>query len=90
MLEVIDDLYQISYRDSVLNLRPKEYDLLKVLIENTDKVLSKSDLIRQIWPDKDVRSRVVDTNISRLRTKLKESGHPGILVVNKRGYRLIE
>tara|TARA_B100002052_G_scaffold115452_1_gene106217 strand:- start:3 stop:275 length:273 start_codon:yes stop_codon:yes gene_type:complete len=90
MLEIIDDLYQISYRDSVLNLRPKEYDLLKVLIENGDKLLSKSDLIKKVWPDKDVGSRVVDTNISRLRAELKRTGHPGILVVSKRGYRLIE
>ena len=90
MLLVCDELlFQITYNNKILRLRPKEYDLLKILIENSHRILSKSQLIDIVWPHLPKNSRVVDTNVSRLRTKLKILGHPGIYVSSKRGYRLI-
>ena len=90
MLLVCDELlFQITYDSKILRLKPKEYELLKILIKNSNRILSKSQLIEIIWPHLAKNSRVVDTNISRLRSKLKKLGHPGISVSSKRGYRLI-
>jgi len=71
-----------------LKLTPKEYDVLKLLIDNSYKVMSKTEIISEIWPVKKLNSRVVDTYISRIRKKLTNLGHPGIKVLNKRGYIL--
>jgi len=89
MLKIYEDLYEISFNDKTLELTPKEYELLKILIKESNKLLSKSELRELLWPKKDLKSRVVDTYISRVRKKLKIFGHPGIMVQSKRGYRLI-
>tara|TARA_B100000965_G_C19470552_1_gene703891 strand:- start:1 stop:273 length:273 start_codon:yes stop_codon:yes gene_type:complete len=89
MLKVYEDLYQISYNNNFLSLTPKEYDVLKILINKSHKLISKNELKKKIWSNKITNSRVVDSCICRIRKKLKELGHPGIYVKFKRGYRLI-
>ena len=89
MLKVKEEIYEISYNNEVIDLTPKEYELLKTLIYQSHKVISKSEITEQIWPNKTPKSRVVDTYVSRIRKKLKRFGHPGIMVQSKRGYRLI-
>ena len=90
MLEIDDDLFEISYKNKVLNLCYKEYELLKLLINNSDKILSRDEIIDNFWNGKQFKSRIVDTYICRIRGKVKKFGHPGILAVKKRGFRLIE
>ncbi|MFL2653509.1 MAG: winged helix-turn-helix domain-containing protein [Dehalococcoidia bacterium] len=89
MLEINENYYQIICKDKILELTPKEYDVLKLLIDNSYKVTSKSEIISELWPKVELNSRVVDTYVSRIRKKLINLGHPGIRVQNKRGYILI-
>ena len=89
MLKVSEAKYEISYRDEVIDLTPKEYDLLKIFIHQSHKVISKSEITKLIWPEKVLKSRVDDSYVSRIRKKLNKLGHPGIKVITKRGYRLI-
>ena len=44
MLKIYEDLYEISFNDKTLELTPKEYELLKILIKESNKLLSKSEL----------------------------------------------
>ncbi|MBA31399.1 MAG: hypothetical protein CL748_02580 [Chloroflexi bacterium] len=90
MLEIDENLFEISYENKVLKLCYKEYELLKLLINNPNKILSRDEIIDNFWRDKQIKSRVVDTYICRIRGKLKKYGHPGILAVKKRGFRLLE
>lgn len=90
MLEIDDNLFEISYENKVLKLCYKEYELLKLLINNPNKILSKDEIVDNFWRGKQIKSRVVDTYICRIRGKLKKYGHPGILAVKKRGFRLLE
>ena len=69
MLKVYDDLYQISYNNSFLNLTPKEYDVLKILINKSHKLISKNELKKKIWSNKITNSRVIDSCICRIRKK---------------------
>ena len=80
----------VTYKNKLLNLCYKEYELLKLLINNSDKILSRDEIIDNFWNGKQFKSRIVDTYICRIRGKLKKFGHPGILAVKKRGFRLIE
>ena len=56
-------------------LTVKEFDLLTLLIENKDKVLTRETLLNSIWNiDVDVESRTVDVHIRTLRQKLGPYG----------------
>lgn len=55
-------------------LTNKEYDLLILLINNTNKVMSRNDILNEVWGyDYDAGTNVVDVYISYLRNKLNEN-----------------
>lgn len=57
-----------------LDLSPKEFDLLRVLAERSGEVLSKRDLLAEVWREPYGGSeRTVDVHLSWLRKKLGES-----------------
>ncbi len=65
-------------------LTKKEYEILKLLLENQSKVFSREDILGRVWGgDVIVTDRTVDVNITRLRTKL---GKFGPNLKNKTGY----
>lgn len=63
--------------DQVLNLSRIEYAILTLLLKNINTYVSRSEIHRSVWPDENAvaNERVVDTNISRLRKKLGETGN---------------
>lgn len=70
--------------DREVLLTPKVFDTLLVLIENCRHVLTKKELMQQIWPDSFVEENNLAQNISILRKAL---GEDYIQTVPKRGYR---
>jgi two-component system alkaline phosphatase synthesis response regulator PhoP len=75
---------RLIINDERVELTKKEYEILKVLLENQGKVFSREDLLMRIWgQDVIVTERTVDVNITRLRTKL---GEYGTCLRNKTGY----
>jgi two-component system, OmpR family, alkaline phosphatase synthesis response regulator PhoP len=74
-----------------VQLAPMEYALLCALIDHRGAVMSRHDLMREVWDyDATVVSRTVDTHIVELRRKLEDDpAHPRhIVTVRKAGYRL--
>jgi two-component system, OmpR family, alkaline phosphatase synthesis response regulator PhoP len=70
--------------DERIELTKKEYEILKVLLENQGKVFSREDLLSRVWgQDVIVTERTVDVNITRLRSKLRQFGS---FLRNKTGY----
>ena len=67
----------VSVSGSEIKLAPKEYFLLKLLMDNKDRVLSRETLITKIWGyDFDGDERVVNNHIKKLRQALgSESKH---------------
>jgi len=72
--------------DHEIALTPKVFDTLLVLLENSQHVLTKQELMRQVWPDSFVEENNLAQNISLLRKALGESY---IKTVPKRGYRFV-
>ena len=73
-----------------VTLTPKEFDLLAALLENPDRVVTRLELIREVWGyDDSAITRTVDTHIAELRRKLEENPRSPrhILTVPKAGYR---
>jgi len=61
--------------DVVLNLTPKEFDLLLCLASRPGDVLTRKDLLRLVWDyDFDPGTNVVDVHVNRLRRKLEDAG----------------
>jgi TolB-like protein/DNA-binding winged helix-turn-helix (wHTH) protein/Tfp pilus assembly protein PilF len=72
-----------------VSITPKAFELLRVLVENHGHILSKEDLLRQVWPETFVEEGNLSFNISQLRKALgqKENGVTYIETIPKRGYR---
>lgn len=63
--------YEVDVRGNPVRLSAKEMELLRFLIRNRGKVLSRDVLLEQVWHyDSDVSTRTVDTHILNLRRKL--------------------
>ena len=75
---------RLIINDERIELTKKEYEILKLLLENQGKVYSREELLMRIWgQDIIVTQRTVDVNITRLRSKL---GQYGSSLRNKTGY----
>jgi len=73
-----------------LALTPKEFDLLRALIEARGRVLSREFLLDRVWGysrASEIESRTVDVHVRRLRVKLGPEGRR-ILTIKSVGYRL--
>lgn len=74
-----------------VELAPKEFDLLLALLRARGAVVSRLQLLREVWGySAAVVSRTVDTHIAELRRKLEEdpASPRYIVTVRKTGYRL--
>lgn len=77
-------LKRLIINERPVELTKKEYEILKVLLDNQGKVFSREDLLDLVWSkDVIVTERTIDVNITRLRSKLGDYGH---YLRNKTGY----
>ena len=76
--------------NTMLDLTPKEYDLLKLLISSPDRVFTREQLLDLIWGMEYFGgTRTVDIHIQRLRKKLGEDHSEIIQTVHGIGYKAI-
>ena len=88
-LSLNENLLKMEFSSVPLDLTPREYDLLVVLMQESHRMVGRAELLRKVWVQGNPLLRVVDTYICRLRAKLQLAGHPRIGIARKRGYRLI-
>ncbi|TVR54063.1 MAG: winged helix family transcriptional regulator [Gemmatimonadales bacterium] len=75
----------------MVDLTPKEFELLLALARREGAVASRPELLREVWnPRTPITSRTVDTHLFELRRKLEDdpSNPRHLLTVRKVGYRL--
>ena len=85
-VKMIIDKRQVFYQEHEVTLTTTEFDLLALLVKNGGKVVSRNDILDQVWGyDGDVSTNVVEVYIRYLRNKMK--GIP-IETVRGVGYRL--
>lgn len=82
--------HRLDVNQIEVELTPKEYEVLRLLIYNKGIVISRDTILRRVWGiEFDGDSRVVDTHIKKLRSKLgNESRH--IRTVIGTGYKFEE
>jgi DNA-binding response OmpR family regulator len=89
-IEVDFERHEVLVRGKAAYLAPKEFAILKLLIEANGKVLSREQLLQMIWgheKDMEIDTRTVDQHIARLRRKLGEEAER-IATVPNFGYQV--
>ena len=71
-------------------LQPKEFRLLEELMRNAGEFVTRSMLLERVWNFHfDPQTKIVETHMSRLRTKLNEGGLPDLIETRRgTGYRI--
>ena len=84
------DAVSIAVDGEQVRLTRREFELLKYLVENRSRVLSRDRLLERVWGyDRMIETRSVDVHVGRLRAKLGTAGKQIETVVGL-GYRFIE
>lgn len=88
----IDPVHRLLLREKQpVPLQPKAFDILVVLVENSEKVVLKDDLLKAVWPDTFVEESNLAQNIFVLRKTLGDAVGENryIVTVPGRGYRFV-
>jgi DNA-binding response OmpR family regulator len=84
------DAVAIAVDGTAVRLTRREFELLRFLVENRNRVLSRDRLLERVWGyDRFVETRSVDVHVGRLRAKLGAAGQQIETVVGL-GYRFVE
>lgn len=81
--------HQVTIKNHVLELTPREYKLLHFFVTHQERVYSRDQLLSQVWGgESDIDDRTVDVQIRRLRERLKLHCYDGhIKTIRGTGYQ---
>ncbi|WHO41182.1 response regulator transcription factor [Sphingobium sp. AP49] len=96
LLRVADiemDLLKRTVRrgDRLIDLQPREFSLLEFLLRNVDRPVTRTMLLDRVWNfGFDPKTNIVETHMSRLRTKLNDGGRDDpIRTIRGAGYMIM-
>lgn len=92
LLEIDFENYTAAKKGKALSMTSKEFDILHYLWKHQKEVISRDDLLKDVWGyDESISSRTVDNFIVKLRKNIeKDPSHPKhILTIHSVGYKLI-
>lgn len=80
----------VTVQGEMVELAPKQYMMLKILMENKESVVSRDTLIVRIWGyDYEGEERILDNHMKKLRQALGDAGKQ-IKTVIRKGYKIVE
>jgi DNA-binding response OmpR family regulator len=90
LLAVDFDAVSVRVAGAPVRLTKREFELLRFMVENRNRVLSRDRLLERVWGfDRQVETRSIDVHIGRLRSKLGRAGSQIETVIGM-GYRFAE
>jgi DNA-binding response OmpR family regulator len=85
-LVIVTDEKKVFRRDTLIDLTPKEFDILHYLAKSPKRVISKNELSSNVWSDQYIVSvNTIEVYISFLRNKL-DKGFDQKLILTKHGF----
>ena len=89
-LSLIPSRHEVRRGQRLLALTAREYALLLLLLEHSGQVLSREQILRQVWHDQQgAASNVIEVYVRYLRQKLEEQGEKRLIhTVRGQGYCL--
>lgn len=71
------DSYSLSYRDKPIQVTPKEFSLIGLLLKYPSRVFTREQLLTIIWGlEAGTEDRTIDSHIRNIRDKLRSAGFP--------------
>ena len=92
-VELDFETYRAKKGDQPLDMSPREFELLRYLIERKGETVSRERLLEDVWGYESYPStRTVDTHIAKLRAKIGDSGSEPryILTIHGVGYKFVD
>ena len=88
-LELDEDAHEVRRAGRLIDLSPTEFNLLKYLLINAGRVVSKAQILDRVWKyDFGGDGRIVESYVYYLRRKIDKAGPPLIHTVRGVGYAL--
>ena len=85
-IRIRPEFFEVYKEDELLELTPKEFELLLYLIERQGRVITREHMVNSVWNYEFAGdSRIVDVHISHLRDKLEENPKQPKLIKTVRG-----
>ena len=82
-----EDRHTATGENGLIDLTPREFELLAALMKDAGKVVTREDLLREAWGWEYItETKTVDTHIKRLRDKLSAAGFDPAIIETVRGY----
>lgn len=78
--------YEVSKENSIIDLTNREFDLLKYLFQNADRVFNREYLLKEVWGYEFGDLRTVDVTVRRLREKIETEEDKYIITKRGMGY----
>ncbi len=79
------DRFELKSDDTAISLEPKNFQLLRFLIENRDRVVSKDEIFESVWPGVFVSDASLSTAVSQIRKALGDDGQAQQFIRTVRG-----
>lgn len=84
------DAVAVAVDGQPVRLTRREFELLRYLVQNKNRVVSRDRLLERVWGyDRVVETRSIDVHVGRLRGKLGAAGHQVETVIGL-GYRFVD
>lgn len=89
-IQIWDEEHKVMKDGKYVELTPKEYELLKILVKNKNHVFSRGKLLELVWGyEYEGDTRTVDIHVQRIRKKMDKEGDKSIIeTVFGVGYKL--
>ncbi|WLR53231.1 response regulator transcription factor [Bacillus tianshenii] len=72
-----DKHHELTYKGTPINLTPKEFEMIGLLMKNPKKVFDREKLIEMIWGfDSETEGRTIDSHVRNIREKCRNAGFP--------------
>lgn len=82
---------ELRYEEDLVSVEPQVLDLLQYLVKNGDRVVSKDDLIANVWNGRIVSDSTLTSRISAARRAIGDSGGNQRLIrtISRKGFRFV-
>jgi len=78
--------YEVSKNNDIIDLTNREFDLLKYMFQNSDRVFNREHLLKEVWGYEFGDLRTVDVTVRRLREKIETEEDKYIITKRGMGY----
>lgn len=89
--EIDTDLFELKHADEPVAIEPLAFDLLVYLLRHRDRVVTRTELLEQLWPGKVVTDAALGVRLKDVRKAVGDTGNQQRLIktLHRRGYQFV-